>query len=146
MLLGADIDLSKAVTLNPADFDDEQLGSAALDCARKVGWVTANYKFARRTDVYAVLDSNQVDGGYGKRVFMGAIGSQTGLRSRRQQEQAVPCRPCSGLTYPGVELHDRQQHRHHDQHDHQAHHHDEQRLQDGGRSQSPALHFGRQLR
>jgi predicted porin len=77
--LGTNIDLSKEVTLSLAYYDDDQSGSAALNGSRKVGWVTANYKFSRRTDVYAVLDSNHVEGGYAKPAFMGTKGSQTGL-------------------------------------------------------------------
>jgi predicted porin len=77
--LGANVELSPAVTLSLEVFDDKQTGSAALEGARKVGWVTANYRFSRRTDVYAVVDHNKVEGGYAKPAFMGTLGSQTAL-------------------------------------------------------------------
>ena len=77
--LGANVDLADSITLSLAYFDDEQSGSAALEGSRKVAWMTASYRFSRRTDVYAVVDNNQVDGGYTKPAFMGTKGSQTGL-------------------------------------------------------------------
>ena len=77
--LGANVDLTPLVTLSAAVFDDQQSGSAALDGSRRVAWVTANYRFSRRTDVYAVIDTNRVEGGYAKPAFMGTKGSQTGL-------------------------------------------------------------------
>lgn len=77
--LGANIELTKDVQLSLAHYNDHQTGSAALNGSRKLSWVTANYRFSRRSDVYAVLDSNQVDGGYAKPAFMGTKGSQTGL-------------------------------------------------------------------
>ncbi|MFN7727024.1 MAG: porin [Rubrivivax sp.] len=77
--LGANVELAKAVTLSLAHYDDQQSGSAALDGSRTVSWVTANYRFSPRTDVYAVLDTNRVEGGYTKPAFMGTKGSQTGL-------------------------------------------------------------------
>lgn len=84
--LGANIELTPAVTLSLEHFDDQQSGSTALEGARKVSWVSASYRFSRRTDVYAVVDHNSVDGGYAKPAFMGTLGSQTavsvGLRHR----------------------------------------------------------------
>lgn len=77
--LGANLELGSATTLSLQHFDDRQSGSAALDGSRKVTWVTANYRFSRRTDVYAVVDHNQIDGGYAKPAFMGTPGSQTAL-------------------------------------------------------------------
>jgi predicted porin len=77
--LGANFELTPKITLSAAYFDDQQSGSAALDGSRTVAWVTANYRFSRRTDVYAVIDTNVVEGGYAKPAFMGTKGSQTGL-------------------------------------------------------------------
>ena len=76
--LGANIELSPSVTLSLAHFDDQQSGSAALDGSRTVSWVSASYRFSRRTDVYAVIDTNRVLGGYTKPAFMGTKGTQTG--------------------------------------------------------------------
>ena len=63
-----------------------QPGSDALDGSRKVMWATVNYRFSRRTDIYAVVDRNEVEGGYARPAFLGTLGSQTavsvGLRHR----------------------------------------------------------------
>ncbi len=84
--LGANIELSKEITLSLAGFDDSQSGSAALEGSRKVAWASASYRFSRRTDVYAVVDHNDVSGGYARPAFLGTLGSQTavsmGLRHR----------------------------------------------------------------
>lgn len=77
--LGASLALSPRVTLSLAYLDDEQSGSAALEGKRKVAYVTGNYAFSRRTDVYAVVDNNRVEGGYAKPSFMGTKGDQTAL-------------------------------------------------------------------
>lgn len=77
--LGLNYELSPAITLSLAHFNDRQSGSAALAGKRQVSWVTANYRFSKRSDVYAVLDENKVDGGYAKPTFMGTKGSQTGI-------------------------------------------------------------------
>lgn len=84
--LGANIEVAQPVTLSLEYFDDKQTGSAALDGSRKVAWVSANYRFSRRTDVYVAVDHNKVEGGYTRPAFMAALGSQTafsmGLRTR----------------------------------------------------------------
>ncbi|HVK33208.1 MAG TPA: porin [Burkholderiaceae bacterium] len=84
--LGTNIELSPASTLSLAYFDDSQSGSAALEGSRKVAWATVNYRFSRRTDIYAVVDRNEVEGGYARPAFLGTLGSQTafsvGLRHR----------------------------------------------------------------
>lgn len=77
--LGANVELSPQVTLSVAVYDDQQSGSAALEGSRRVAWLTASYRFSRRTDVYAVVDTNRVEGGYARPAFMGTMGSQTGL-------------------------------------------------------------------
>lgn len=77
--LGANIELADAVTLSLAHYNDTQSGSAALDGRRQVSWVTASVRFSRRSDVYAVVDTNVVEGGYAKPAFMATKGSQTGL-------------------------------------------------------------------
>lgn len=77
--LGANVEVASNVTLSAAYYDDKQSGSAALDGARKVMWLTANYRFSKRSDVYAVVDRNRVTGGYAKPAFMGAKGTQHGL-------------------------------------------------------------------
>jgi predicted porin len=77
--LGANVELGKDVTLSLAHFDDEQSGSAALNGSRTVSWITASYRFSRRTDVYAVIDVNKIEGGYARPAFIGATpGTQTG--------------------------------------------------------------------
>lgn len=76
--LGANVELSPQITLSLAHFDDEQSGSAALNGARSVSWATLSYRFSRRTDVYAVLDRNEVSGGYARPAFMGRLGTQSG--------------------------------------------------------------------
>lgn len=84
--LGTNIELTSASTLSLAVFDDSQSGSAALEGSRKVAWATVNYRFSRRTDLYAVVDRNEVEGGYARPAFLGTLGSQTafsvGLRHR----------------------------------------------------------------
>lgn len=77
--LGANVELTNELTLSAAHYNDKQSGSAALDGQREVSWISASYRFSRRSDVYAVLDSNVVEGGYAKPAFMGTKGSQTGL-------------------------------------------------------------------
>ena len=84
--LGANIEVAEPVTLSLQYFDDKQTGSAALEGSRKVAWVQANYRFSKRTDVYAAVDQNKVAGGFALPSFMAAKGSQTafnvGLRTR----------------------------------------------------------------
>jgi predicted porin len=84
--LGTNIELSPASTLSLAYFDDSQSGSATLEGSRKVAWATVNYRFSRRTDLYAVVDRNEVEDGYARPAFLGTLGSQTafsvGLRHR----------------------------------------------------------------
>lgn len=77
--LGANLELTNELTLSAAHYNDRQSGSTALDGKRELSWITASYRFSRRSDVYAVLDSNVVEGGYAKPAFMGTKGSQTGL-------------------------------------------------------------------
>ncbi len=77
--LGANVELGSAVTLSLAHFNDKQSGSVALEGSRQVSWVTASYRFSRRTDVYALVDHNKVVDGYAKPAFMGTLGSQTAL-------------------------------------------------------------------
>ena len=77
--LGANVELTSAVTLSLAHFNDKQAGSAALEGSRQVSWITANYKFSRRSDVYVLVDHNRVVDGYAKPAFMGTLGSQTAL-------------------------------------------------------------------
>jgi predicted porin len=77
--LGFNFDITPLVTLSVAQLSDDQTGSAALDGSRKVTYITANYRFSRRTDVYAVVDRNAVRGGYAKPAFMGTKGTQDGL-------------------------------------------------------------------
>jgi predicted porin len=77
--IGAYFQLTGLSTLSVAHYNDDQSGGVALDGSRQVSWVTVNYAFSRRTDVYAVVDTNIVEGGYAKPAFMGTKGSQTGL-------------------------------------------------------------------
>jgi predicted porin len=84
--LGANIEVADPVTLSLQYFNDRQTGSTALEGKREVAWVTANYRFSRRTDLYVLVDRNKVEGGYAKPAFMGTLGTQTaynmGLRTR----------------------------------------------------------------
>lgn len=84
--VGTNIELTRQTTLSVAYFDDSQSGTAALEGSRKVVWASANYRFSSRTDVYAVIDRNEVSGGYSRPAFLGTLGSQTavsmGLRHR----------------------------------------------------------------
>jgi predicted porin len=75
--LGANYELTPKVQLSAAYLSDDQSGSAALDGSRKVGFVTANYKFSNRSDIYVEVDTNEVRGGYAKPAFMGTKGRQT---------------------------------------------------------------------
>jgi predicted porin len=77
--LGANVELSPAITLSLARYADKQTGSTALQGERTVSWVSASYRLSRRSDVYAVLDNNHVTGGYTRPAFMGNKGSQTGV-------------------------------------------------------------------
>ena len=77
--LGVNFDITPLITLSAAQLSDDQTGSPALDGSRKVSYLTANYRFSRRTDVYAVVDHNSVQGGYAKPTFMGTKGTQDGL-------------------------------------------------------------------
>ena len=77
--LGMNFDITPLVTLSAAQLVDDQSGSAALEGSRKVSYVTANYRFSPRTDVYAVVDHNSVQGGYAKPAFMGTKGTQDGI-------------------------------------------------------------------
>jgi predicted porin len=74
--IGAKWQLSSPFSLSAQFFDDRQTGSAALEGARKVLWLMADYEFSKRTDVYAVFDRNRVSGGYAKPTFMGTMGEQ----------------------------------------------------------------------
>lgn len=84
--LGANVEVAQPVTLSIEFFHDQQTGSDALEGSRKVAWVSANYRFSRRTDVYLTVDQNRIDGGYAKPAFMAESGTQTavsaGLRTR----------------------------------------------------------------
>jgi predicted porin len=77
--LGANHEVLPGVTASAAYLHDKQSGSAALEGARKVGYVSASYAFSRRSDVYAVVDHNKVEGGYAKPAFMATQGSQTAV-------------------------------------------------------------------
>lgn len=77
--LGANFELTPAITLSAAHLADNQSGSAAFEGSRKVSYVTASYRFSRRTDVYASADHNDVKGGYAKPTFMSTLGTQDGF-------------------------------------------------------------------
>lgn len=77
--LGANFQLLPQVTLSLAYLDDQQSGSSALSGTRKVAYLSGSYAFSRRTDVYAVLDKNRVEGGYARPAFMGSKGDQSAL-------------------------------------------------------------------
>lgn len=77
--LGASTRVLPTVTISAAYLHDKQAGSARLAGKRKVAYVTASYAFSKRSDVYAVVDRNEVEGGYAKPAFMGTLGSQNGL-------------------------------------------------------------------
>lgn len=75
--LGANWQVLPAVQLTAAYLHDKQGGSSTLDGKRRVSYVSAAYAFSKRSDVYAVVDHNRIDGGYAKPAFMGTTGSQT---------------------------------------------------------------------
>jgi len=75
--LGTNIEVLPEVTLSLAHLSDDQDGSAALDGSRKVSYVSASYRFSKRTDIAATVDRNDVKGGYAKPAFMGTTGDQT---------------------------------------------------------------------
>jgi predicted porin len=77
--LGVNWEVLPQIALSAAYLHDRQAGSAALEGARKLGYLTGSYRFSKRTDVYAVVDRNEVEGGYARPAFMGTLGSQTGL-------------------------------------------------------------------
>jgi predicted porin len=77
--LGANYELTPNITLSAQHYKDKQSGGAALQGKRLVSWITASYRFSKRSDVYVLVDENQVDGGYAKPSFMGSKGSQTGF-------------------------------------------------------------------
>jgi predicted porin len=77
--LGANHEVVPGITASAAYLHDKQSGSAALEGARKVSYVAASYAFSRRSDVYAVVDHNTVEGGYAKPAFMATQGSQTAV-------------------------------------------------------------------
>lgn len=59
--------------------DDPQSGSAARDGSRRVAWAVLTHRFSRRSDVYAAIDRNEVEGGYARPAFMGRLGTQNGV-------------------------------------------------------------------
>jgi len=85
-LLGANVAVSPHVTVSAAHLRDHQSGSVALSGKRRGSWVSASYRFSKRTDVYVVLDTNKVSGGYSTPAWMPVSGTlngvATGLRHR----------------------------------------------------------------
>jgi predicted porin len=77
--LGANYQLTPQIQLAAAHLNDQQSGGAALSGSRKVSYVQLAYAFSRRSDVYTVVDTNEVSGGYAKPAFMGTRGSQSAL-------------------------------------------------------------------
>jgi predicted porin len=77
--LGVNHEVMPQVTATAAYLLDKQAGSAALEGQRKVSYLAASYAFSRRSDVYAVVDHNNVADGYAKPAFMGTKGSQTAM-------------------------------------------------------------------
>jgi len=85
-LVGANVAVSPNVTVSAAHLRDHQSGSAVLSGKRRGSWVSASYRFSKRTDVYVVLDTNKVSGGYSTPAWMPVSGTlngvATGLRHR----------------------------------------------------------------
>lgn len=77
--LGANVQLAPQIQLAAAHLNDKQTGSTALEGSRKVSYVQLAYAFSKRSDVYLLADTNEVEGGYAKPAFMGVKGSQRGL-------------------------------------------------------------------
>ena len=77
--LGANIEITDFTTLSIETFDDQQSGSAALNGSRKVAWISANYRLSKRTELYAAVDQNRVEGGYARPAFMNTLGRQTAV-------------------------------------------------------------------
>jgi len=78
-LLGLNMALSPKITLSAAHLQDHQSGNSALRGKRRGHWVSASYRFSKRTDVYAVVDHNRTGDGYATPAWMTASGRQTGL-------------------------------------------------------------------
>jgi len=85
-LFGVNVVVSPNVTISAAHLRDHQSGSAAFSGKRRGSWVSASYRFSKRTDVYVVLDTNKVSGGYNTPAWMPTPGTlngvATGLRHR----------------------------------------------------------------
>lgn len=77
--LGANVEVHPDVTLSIAHLADDQSGTAALEGSRKVSYLSASYRFSKRTDIAATIDGNQISGGYTKPSFMGTTGDQTAV-------------------------------------------------------------------
>lgn len=77
--LGANVQATPLLLLSAAHYRDNQTGGPTLDGSRTVSWLNASYRFSLRTDVYGVLDTNRVAGGYAKPAFMGSKGRQNGV-------------------------------------------------------------------
>lgn len=78
--IGVNYSVSPLLTLTASYTQDRQNSFAAnASGTRKVAWVSADYYLSKRTDIYAELDRNRIDGGYVLPTFMGTRGSQTGV-------------------------------------------------------------------
>lgn len=78
--IGVNYKVLPQLTLTGSYTNDKQNAFAATTSGkRQVVWFSADYYLSKRTDLYAAVDHNKVDGGYVLPAFMGARGSQTGL-------------------------------------------------------------------
>lgn len=78
--IGVNYSVTPLLTLTASYTQDRQNAFAANGSGnRKVAWISADYYLSKRTDVYAEVDRNRIDGGYVLPAFMGTRGSQTGV-------------------------------------------------------------------
>lgn len=78
--LGVNYSVTPSLTLTASYANDRQntFGANAAG-KRNVAWFAADYYLSKRTDIYAEIDHNKIDGGYVLPSFMAARGSQTGM-------------------------------------------------------------------
>lgn len=78
--IGVSYQLTPALILAASYTSDRQNAfSANASGKRQVAWLSADYYLSKRTDLYAEIDHNRVDGGYALASFMATRGSQTGV-------------------------------------------------------------------
>lgn len=74
---GVNFNLTEKLLLTASFTRDRQTGVDSG--SRKVSWVSGDYAFSKRTDVYLVLDHNELSGSFPVPSFMGTRDNQTGV-------------------------------------------------------------------